>query len=381
MRITSNFKTKGTFKRDRSYSKQKKQPEISHRRAVSKPSKFDYSGCEDLTGKIDLSKVMVEELTPAPFKRKEAQEFRKDIVKDIIDELSLLTATVPRKQVKVAPVKLTKNGASICVLLSDWHFGKVIKTRSGKFIYDSAIAINRVEKTLSTAVSKYTELMSKGYHIDEIVFIFAGDIVDNDIVYDTQRFRIDKPVGMQFNDVIRSIVTMAMNVHGNVVKINPDVSLRFECVVGNHGRASSASKIGVCSWDTAVYSAIDLVISNSYLNKSTSVSFALEDYKIINVRGWRGLIRHQAPAQSETPSAKKKFGGWNEIFDYDFCCYGDLHHWGASTYNGRPLLMNGSLCGYDEFAINIAVRDEWTQLIWTATDADPVMYLQKIMED
>jgi hypothetical protein len=147
-------------------------------------------------------------------------------------------------------------------------------------------------------------------------------------------------------------------------------------MVGNHGRAGKDSETPVCSWDTAVYAALDLAFRESG-EKNVQVSYSLEDYNLINVRGHRGLIVHHAPPQSESPGAKKFFGGKYEIFDYDFMAYGDLHHWAASCYNGKPLLMNGSLCGYDDYAISLSVRDDWSQLLWVATDEDPVEHLTR----
>jgi hypothetical protein len=156
-----------------------------------------------------------------------------------------------------------------------------------------------------------------------------------------------------------------------------NVEILLDCMVGNHGRATKDSETPICSWDTAVYSAIDLAVRTAKLS-NVHVTFSLNDFHVTDVKGHRLLMKHHAPPTSETGAAKKVFGGLNEIFDFDFMVYGDLHHWAAHCYNGKPLLMNGSLCGYDEYAISLGVRDAWSQLIWTTTEQKPVNFLQRM---
>lgn len=375
MKITSTMLLdKPNLKRKRKYATKKKQPEVVLDSEIEKDL-FDVDVL-DLTDDDCLTNIIEEEDSQTTMSLKARKDMTKDITKDVLLKLEDLKRDV--KKPKTIKTRITKGGESLCLLFSDWHYGKVIKTRSGKFIYNSDIAKDRIENQLVPQIlENVSRIGSK--KIDEVVVIFAGDIIDNDIVYDTQRLRIDKGVAVQFYEVTTSIVAFTHSLAKALDSVGrKDIKIRFECVIGNHGRPSAISKIGICSWDTAVYSALDLALRQSSLAKRTEVSFSLEDYKMINIRGHRGLIQHQAPPQSETPSSKKKFGGWYEIFDFDFMCYGDLHHPGLASYNGRPLLMNGSLCGYDEFAIKLGLRDPWSQWMWIATDEKPMTMYQQL---
>ena len=359
----------------------KRNPAKRSTKQVALPTKsgdkeFDlYKACDkdlfNLEDEVNLADLIVDRPTKTASKKD-----RYEIITGILDGVHGLKKTVEKKpKVKI---KRTPKGQTLMVLFSDWHYGKVIQTTSGRRIFDSEIAHKRIAEDIADAIVDKILLMGKDAKIEDVVIILAGDIVDNDIIYDTQRFSVDSGVAVQFHGVVRAILEMTYKIKGALKKIyKKDLPIVFECITGNHGRAGKSSELAITSWDTAVYSALDLAIQMSDL-KNVELNFALEDFRVINVRGHRGLLLHKGPAQAETPSAKKKFGGWYEIFEYDFACYGHLHHWGVATYNGKPLFMNGSLCGYDDFAISLAVRDDWAQLMWTVSDDEPMNQLVRI---
>lgn len=380
MKITSSMLfEKENLKRPRGYEGKKsgnvpcvslKQPEKVNVDSLLDPDIVDFG--EDLD---TMHEVVMDQDNPINLGPKARQDLRVSIVKDVLEGMREIGADLPRPTFNKKALK--PGGHTLCMLFSDWHYGKVIKSKSGKFIFNSEIAHSRIENEISDQVEQYIARMAPTGEIDQVKIIFAGDIVDNDIVYHTQRFQIDNGVAMQFHGVARAIMTMIAKVREALKAHGYNANIEIECLTGNHGRAGTTSKIPICSWDTAVYSAVDLAIKSAGWD-DVKLTFSLEDFHVFQARGHRGLVVHHAPPQSETPSAKKKFGGWYEIFDYDFVVYGDLHHWAASCYNGKPLLMNGSLCGYDEFAIGLGVRDDWSQLIWLASDEHPVNYLHRM---
>lgn len=373
MKITSTtLSEKKNLKRPQPYRADKKAKKVPHVVKKVITSKED-PDVIDLTDHLDLVELSKEgKIKHSP----KDKEFRREIVRNMLEEIQEQAVKLNRLSLgKGIPQKT--NGESLVMLFSDWHFGKLIKTRSGKHIFDTQIAHNRVTEEIPTQLENFVANRASSKNIEEIVIIFAGDIVDNDIIYPTQRLQIDVPVALQFTQAINSIHTFIKKVRLIADKhVKKGIPIRIECLVGNHGRAGKDSETPLCSWDTAVYAALDLALRVSN-EKNIEVSYSLEDQKIVNVRGHRGLVVHHAPPQSESPGAKKKFGGWYEIFDYDFACYGDLHHWAVSCYNGKPLIMNGSLCGYDEYAISLAVRDDWSQMLWIATDKEPVEELTR----
>ena len=361
MKITSTtLSHKKNLKREQPYHKKAKQPGV-----VKKvKSKFD-PDVVDLTGLIDITEVKI---SPKAKQTAKIKEERTETIKGILHAIEEAGNSKKLKKLTAKTPAHKSSGESLMMLFSDWHFGKVIKTRKGHYIYNSEIAKKRVEEEIPAQFEEFLKKKANCKAIEELVIVFAGDIVDNDIIYETQRLNIDSGVAIQFTTSINAIMTMTKKFRALLDKyVGKDILIRFECLTGNHGRAGKNSETPLCSWDTAVYAALDLAVKTAGL-KNITVSFSIEDYNLITIRGHRGLVVHHAPPQSESPGAKKFFGGMYEIFDYDFMLYGDLHHWAASCYNGKPLLMNGSLCGYDDYAISLAVRDDWSQYLITVTD-------------
>ena len=306
---------------------------------------------------------------------------KNQLIKAFLEEnqLELLKSNMSQ----LPKIKTEKGGQSVVVVLSDWHFGKIILDENKKIVFNSAIAKERIEKELVAQLIQKLRALDPSKAVDEIVLIMAGDIVDNDIIYDTQRFHVDSGVAVQFNNVVNCIIYMLRSIGAECkLRFKKEIPVRIEGISGNHGRASSHSEIGECSWDTAVYAAVKMVVANSpVLAKFVRVNFTIADHLMIDVRGHRGLITHGGPPQAETASAKRKFGGLYEIFNYDFSVYGHRHHWGIATYNGRPLFMNASLCGADDYALKLAVRDNWSQLMFTVTDTTIGRQIMRIEEE
>lgn len=374
MKITSTtLSEKKTLKRPQAYRADKSSKKVAHVVKKVRENNIPDPDLIDLTDKLDLVELSFEGKVKHSPKDKEV---RRELVRNVLAE-------VQEQGKKLKPLTLgklspqLKNGESLCMLFSDWHFGKLIKTRSGKHIFDSEIAINRVVNEMPIQLENFVANRASSKNIEEIVILFAGDIVDNDIIYPGHRLNIDNGVAIQFRDAINAIHLFLKKVRVIADKhIGKEVPIRIECLTGNHGRAGKDSETPLCSWDTAAYAALDLALRASGA-KNIELSYALEDQKVTNIRGLRCLMMHHLPPQVETPSAKKTFGGLYEIFDYDFCVYGDLHHWGIGCYNGKPSIMNGSLCGYDDYAISLSVRDDWSQLMWIVGDDEPIKELTR----
>lgn len=374
MKITSTtLSEKKTLKRPQPHRADKKAKKVAH--VVNKVRENNTLDPDlvDLTDQVDLLQLSYEGKVKHSPKDKEV---RRELVRNVLSEIA-------EQGKKLKPLSLSKNltqsknGESLCMLFSDWHFGKLIKTRSGKHIFDTQIAINRVVNEIPTQLENFVSNRASSKNIEEIIILFAGDIVDNDIIYPGHRLNIDNGVAIQFRDAINAIHLFLKKVRLIADKhIGKNIPIRIECLTGNHGRAGKDSETPLCSWDTAAYAALDLALRASDA-KNIELSYALEDQKVTNIRGLRCLMMHHLPPQVETPSAKKTFGGLYEIFDYDFCVYGDLHHWGIGCYNGKPSIMNGSLCGYDDYAISLAVRDDWSQLMWIVADNEPIKELTR----
>lgn len=319
---------------------------------------------------------MVDIVPEIPTKMRARRE-AKEVLREEIAKFNTISRIFKSSTDHFREIPRTDKGETLCISLSDWHFGKNTVLH-GKPVFNSEIAFKRVTEIIAPQIVDHVKRLGKGSEIEDVQIFMLGDLIENDIMYETQRMHIDKPVSAQFHDCLKAIMVLLGAINGAFESIGKTaIPIRIDGMTGNHGRAHGKQDNGECSWDTALYMAIQVALSYSNL-KNISIDYTYEQYKSVLIREQKGLLRHWAPSQAETGGAKAKFGGWNEIFDFDFLVYGHYHHWGVNTYHGKPLFRNGSLCGTDDYAINLAVADDWGQLMWGCSNTDPCTFIHRI---
>ena len=317
------------------------------------------------------------DIVPDALTKVKARRESKELIREEIAKFKMLSRISNSAVDHFRAIPRTDKGETLCISLSDWHFGKNTLLH-GKPVFNSDIAFKRVAEVMAPQIVEHIKRLGKTSEIEDVQIFMLGDLIENDIMYETQRLHIDKPVSAQFHDCLKAIMVLLGAINGAFESIGkPGIPIRIDGMTGNHGRAHGKQDTGECSWDTALYMAIEVALKYSDM-KNISIDYTFDMYKLVDVRGQRGILRHWAPSQAETGGAKAKFGGWNEIFDFDFLVYGHYHHWGVNTYHGKPLFRNGSLCGTDDYAINLAVADDWGQLMWGCNDADPCTFIHRI---
>ena len=254
--------------------------------------------------------------------KSQARKDTRTLITDMLSLFSILKKELPEAVAETDPIVYTPGKRDLSLVFSDWHIGKVIKDPEGKYLYNSEIGIKRIQEEIPEQINNFVKSLSCLKDIENVNLLFIGDIIDNDIVYSTQRLHIDSPVAVQFKMVIFAIMTLVRKIKKIFRDNESDVKINIKYVPGNHGRSSEFSEDPGCSWDSAIGMAVDLAVQNSDLKDDVKVDISTEKYSVVNVRGFKGLIRHTAPPQAETPSAKSKFGGWNDIFNYDFVAFG-----------------------------------------------------------
>jgi calcineurin-like phosphoesterase family protein len=317
------------------------------------------------------------DIVPEKLTKARARRETKEMIREELAKFSQINKIFNSTLDHYRDVPLTSTGETLCIQLSDWHFGKNTLI-NGEPTFNSEIAFKRVTEVLAPQIVNHVKRLGRSSEIEDVRIFILGDMIENDIMYETQRMHIDKQVSSQFNDALKAIMIMLGAIRGAFADIGkPDIDIKIDGLTGNHGRAHGKQDTGECSWDTCLYMAVETALQYSEL-KNISIDYSFDAYKIVEVRGQRGLLRHWAPSQAETGSARAKLGGWNEIFDYDFLCYGHYHHWGVNTYHGKPLFRNGSLCGTDDYAINLSVSDDWGQLMWGCSKDDPCTFIHRL---
>lgn len=237
------------------------------------------------------------------------------------------------------------------LLCSDWHWGEVIQPSQvgGVNEYNLEIAHDRARQLVLRAIDLLNSHMVNPKY-PGIVFALGGDMVSGDIhdeLRDTNEIPLIPAVVDLFGVLIWCIETLATH-FGRVF---------VPCVTGNHGRNTlkiRAKDRAYTSFDWLVY-----VLLEKHFAKDSRVSFLIPDgpdahYRVYShayllthgdqFRGGDGMIGALGPI---IRGDHKKRSRNNQVgLGYDTLLLG---HWHQLIQMNR-LIVNGSLCGYNEYA-------------------------------
>lgn len=248
--------------------------------------------------------------------------------------------------------KPTKSSPGVPTLMcSDWHWGEVIDPSQigGVNKYNLAIAHDRaqmlIERTLDLLFNHMVNPQYPG-----IVLVLGGDMVSGDIheeLSESNELPIMPTVVDLFGVLIWCINTLADKM-GNVF---------VPCVTGNHGRNTKKKRAKGrhhTSFDWLLY-----VLLQKHFEHDKRVSFLIPDgpdayYRVFNHRyllthgdqfyGGDGMIGLLGPVLRGDHKKRSRNGQIDMGYDTMI-----LGHWHTYIPMDR-VIVNGSLCGYGEYA-------------------------------
>lgn len=306
----------------------------------------------------------------------------KSQIKELAEENSELTNTVnllagyqgkQLPELKVSKKHKSKPVVAATAFLSDTHFDEVVRPEQIGWIneYNREIAVKRLERFAEKTMMVSRDLMS-GFEIRRLDLIFGGDIVSGEIHEEIRRTNdaeIMDTVYFWSDRLAEIVVTLAKEFE----------QVFIPCVVGNHGRNSlkPRHKGRVRSnFDWLIYCNCMRSVKASGCN---NVGFDISESTDVlwETMGWTYLLTHGDQAQGG--------GGWGGIFspimrlyekklkayagrglNFDYLVMGHWHQ----LVDAGPVLVNGSLKGYDEFAHNMNFRPEPAQQAFWLTDPE-----------
>lgn len=289
------------------------------------------------------------------------KETNKEEVKTIQDLFkvfdSIKVDVASTKDYKVTNTKTNESNESLVLCLSDIHYGSVVLDEDGIEIYNPKIAEERIaelpNKILDTVV---------GRHIDELVIVMAGDMVDGEGIYPSHGRHIiisviDQTVGL-VRELYRFLKTST--------KMFPKV--RVVAVRGNHGRMSKEADER-SNWDNVVYQQIKFLAEQDNID----VDIGHGEFRNFLVKNWRGHVRHIGIPHDGTPAMRAKLGNWCFENSCDFLICAHWHRAGLLFYNDIPIFRNGSMTAVNDYADRLGRADPAIQLIFgVSSDKLPV---------
>lgn len=287
-------------------------------------------------------------------KRREIAE--KDLEEALADDQVLQSVEYEPRVISTPRRGRSKNQATPILLCSDWHAESNIdpRTINGLNEFNLDICRRRVERLFRKAVY-LTEFGSHLCETREMVLWAGGDLINGFIHEELEESNFLGPaeavvfVSELLSGGIKYILDSGCVDHIHVV-----------CSMGNHGRSTKKRRVSTgyrSSWEYLAYK----TLASSYANDD-QVSWTVNPgyFTYVDVLGHTcrfshgDNIRYSGGVGGITIPVEKAIKSWNEgrYADYDF-----FGHYHQLVENNR-WVCNGSLVGFDDYALSIKARFE-----------------------
>lgn len=252
----------------------------------------------------------------------------------------------------IEPNHSIKNEATAIVQLSDTHFGKIIlpSTVNGLNEHNPDIARKRMD-VLAENLIKMVRKERSEIKIDTLVLGLGGDFMENAMLHDHSQvataFSQMREIEFARELLHKFIKTVAEN--GNFKKI------MVPCVRGNHSRTTKKMNSTIdymTNFESLLYNLLKQDFNDSmfdwYAPDSDICEFKVYDKKIRSLHGWQ--VKSGGGIGGLTIPLNKYILRMDQISK---CDYNLMHHYHSLSYPTANCTLNGSLCGYDTFAMQI----------------------------
>ena len=188
-----------------------------------------------------------------------------------------------------------KYGDIVPVLyITDIHIGSVEKDENDNLVYESDTAREKINNLYKETVKKLD-----GKKPNEIKVAMLGDMIENDIIYNNQRYEIDvRP----FEQVKYAVKTFAPILKGFKEEYG---AVDVYTVRGNHGRISDEAH-EEDNWDNIFYHMLDMTLSEE---DNIRINIGNNGWNDFEVKGKKIGINHgkHLHHQGSTSAGENKF--------------------------------------------------------------------------
>ena len=264
-----------------------------------------------------------------------------------------------------------KNRATAFAIASDWHYAETVHAEgvNGMNEFNLEIAKTRAEAFFINTV-KLVRKEQAGAEIKTLVLAFLGDMINNHLREEAMEMNSLAPVdeAMQVGRVMESGIKYILD--------NTDLDLVIPCHSGNHGRGTKKVQWSNEAGHSYEYGMYNGVASAFKDNKRVKFIIPRSYHSYLDIGGF--VVRfHHGHAMNYNGgvggiyiSVNKAINQWNKIRHADLDVFGHFHQ---LRYGGN-FVCNGSLVGYNEFAVSIKADFENPKQAFFLVDTDKKAY-------
>lgn len=250
-------------------------------------------------------------------------------------------------------------------LASDWHLEEIVTKAQTNGIneFNLAIAEERAKQYFQRAVH-LTKLFAKDVDIKNVVVALLGDFITN-YLHD------DSADSTALGPVEAALFAKTVLISGiEFILKNTNYDLTVVCHSGNHGRMSRRVAWGnenMHSLEYFVYCTMAQWFEN-HTNKDWRgrVRFVIPEgaHSYLDVYGFTVRFLHGHDIKfyggvgGLTIPANKSIAQWDKARKANFTCFGHFHQALDAASSQQGFLCNGSLIGYNAYALSIKASAE-----------------------
>lgn len=263
----------------------------------------------------------------------------------------------------VAPLEPREEGSGnkgiLC--LSDWHYGLVAENIINKFNPDIARA------RVNTLLAKTLEDI-KLFNIDELVVANLGDLISG-IIHTT--IRLENRL-----DVITQVIDVGELLAGLLTELSKVVKIKYFSVIDNHSRvvANKEQSIDVENFNRSIsYYVAQRCTGNPNIEfYANSVDEGIMEFEL-NGWGFVGVHGHD-----DNPNSAVNILSDLMHVNYSVCLMGHYHSPHLREEYNRKTIVNGCLCGVDDYAKRTRRSSHPSQNLIVVSKNSPCEYLHVI---
>ena len=284
------------------------------------------------------------------------QEYQK--LSDAYDiALNLKTSNVNRSIPKIDINKKSGNEATAIVQISDGHFGKVIvpSTVNGLNEYNPDIAKKRMQHCAENTI-KLIKKEREDVKIDNLVLILGGDFLENSQLHNHSEMTTSMSPMEEtlFSREILHKYIKTVCEYGNFKKI------AIACTRGNHSRITHRMVASVdyrMNYETILYS----ILKDDFSKEA--IEWTIPDSEVAEVEVYGKMLRvvhgHQIKFQGGVGGLTVPLNKYVMRMDQiNKAFYNFVHHYHNLSYPTVRTTVNGSIVGYDPYAMSIGCSYE-----------------------
>lgn len=284
------------------------------------------------------------------------QEYQK--LSDAYDiALNLKTSNVNRSIPKIDVNKKSGNEATAIVQISDGHFGKVIvpSTVNGLNEYNPDIAKKRMQHCAENTI-KLIKKEREDVKIDNLVLILGGDFLENSQLHNHSEMTTSMSPMEEtlFSREILHKYIKTVCEYGNFKKI------AIACTRGNHSRITHRMVASVdyrMNYETILYS----ILKDDFSKEA--IEWTIPDSEVAEVEVYGKMLRvvhgHQIKFQGGVGGLTVPLNKYVMRMDQiNKAFYNFVHHYHNLSYPTVRTTVNGSIVGYDPYAMSIGCSYE-----------------------